>query len=137
MTPGASETLLSNRFIFLSQNDCHSVFLVGYAFSSENQRWRSTREFAWQAVQRILRVTSLTNSVAKELEASSPHSQQPATDPCTEPVESNPHPQANLRKIHSDPIFPPTTWSSPVVSFLRAFPPKPCTLLQGRRKRLK
>jgi hypothetical protein len=34
----------------------------------------------------------LTNSVAQEPEGSSPHSQQPATGPCPEPVESNPHP---------------------------------------------
>jgi hypothetical protein len=54
----------------------------------------------------------LTNSVAQEPEGSSPHSQQPATGPCPEPVESNPHPQANLPKIHSHPIFPPTPWSS-------------------------
>jgi hypothetical protein len=37
-------------------------------------------------------VEQLTNSVAQEPEASSPHSQQPATGPCPEPVESNPHP---------------------------------------------
>jgi hypothetical protein len=53
-----------------------------------------------------------TDSVAQEPEGSSPHSQQPATGPCTEPVESNPHPQVNLPKIHSDHIFPPTPWSS-------------------------
>jgi hypothetical protein len=35
--------------------------------------------------------------------------------------------QANLPKIHSDPIFPPTPWSSKL-SLPRAFPPKPCTL---------
>jgi hypothetical protein len=34
----------------------------------------------------------LTTSVAKEPEGSSPHSQQPATGPCPEPVVSNPHP---------------------------------------------
>jgi hypothetical protein len=34
----------------------------------------------------------LTNSVAQEPEGSSPHSQQPATGPCRETVESNPHP---------------------------------------------
>jgi hypothetical protein len=33
--------------------------------------------------------------------------------------------QANLPKIHSDPIY---TLVLRVVSFLRAFPPKPCTL---------
>jgi hypothetical protein len=53
-----------------------------------------------------------TNSVAQEPEGSSPHSQQPDTGPYPEPVESNPHPQANLSMIHSDPIFPPTPWSS-------------------------
>jgi hypothetical protein len=51
--------------------------------------------------------------VAQEPEGSSPHSQQPVTGPCPEPIESNPPPpQANLPKIHSDPIFPPTPWSS-------------------------
>jgi hypothetical protein len=34
----------------------------------------------------------LSNSVAQEPEGSSPHSPQPATGPCPEPVESNPHP---------------------------------------------
>jgi hypothetical protein len=34
----------------------------------------------------------LTNSVAQESESSSPHSQQPATGPYPEPVESNPPP---------------------------------------------
>jgi hypothetical protein len=33
----------------------------------------------------------ITNSVAQESEGSSPHSQQLATDPYPEPVESNPH----------------------------------------------
>jgi hypothetical protein len=35
--------------------------------------------------------TLITNSMAQEPEGSSPHSQQPATGPCPEPVESNPH----------------------------------------------
>jgi hypothetical protein len=34
----------------------------------------------------------ITNFVAKEPEGSSPHSQQPATGPCPERIESNPHP---------------------------------------------
>jgi hypothetical protein len=51
----------------------------------------------------ITTFSDLTNSVAQEPEGSSPHSQQPATGPCPEPVESNPPPppQANLPKIHS------------------------------------
>jgi hypothetical protein len=57
--------------------------------------------------------------VAQEPEGSSPHSQQLATDPSPELVESNPHPQANLPNIHSDPIY---TLVFRVVSFLRAFP---------------
>jgi hypothetical protein len=45
--------------------------------------------------------SSLTKSVAQEPEDSSPHSQQPATGPCPEPVESNPHPPKpiSLRSI--------------------------------------
>jgi hypothetical protein len=35
---------------------------------------------------------SATNSMAQEPEDSSPHSQKPATGPCPETVESNPHP---------------------------------------------
>jgi hypothetical protein len=56
----------------------------------------------------------LSNSVVQEPEGSSPHSQQPATGPYHEPVESNapPPPQANLPKIHSDSILPPTPWFS-------------------------
>jgi hypothetical protein len=57
-------------------------------------------------------VWATLNSVAQEPGGSSPHSQQPATGPCPEPVESNPHPQASLPKIHLDPILPPTPWSS-------------------------
>jgi hypothetical protein len=34
----------------------------------------------------------LTNSMAQEPKGSSPHSQQFATGPYSEPVESNPHP---------------------------------------------
>jgi hypothetical protein len=48
----------------------------------------------------------------QEPEGSSPHSQQLATGPYPEPVESNPHPPANLRKIPSEPILPSTPWSS-------------------------
>jgi hypothetical protein len=52
----------------------------------------------------------ITNSVAQEPEGSSPHS------PPSVPVlsQSNPvhTPQGNLPKIHSDPIFQPTPWSS-------------------------
>jgi hypothetical protein len=41
-----------------------------------------------------------TNSVAQEPEGSSPHSQQLATGPYHEPVESNPHPRSiSLRSI--------------------------------------
>jgi hypothetical protein len=63
--------------------------------------------------------------LAGEPGGSSPHSQQPATGPYLEPVESNPHRPANLSKIHSDPIY---ALVFRVVSFLRALPPKPCTL---------
>jgi hypothetical protein len=68
----------------------------------------------------------ITNSVAQEPEGSSPHSQQPATGPCPETVESNPHPPkpVSLRSI----LIPTYALVFPVVSFLRAFPPKPCTL---------
>jgi hypothetical protein len=38
--------------------------------------------------------TTETNSVAQEPEGSSPHSQQPATGPRPEPVESNPPPRS-------------------------------------------
>jgi hypothetical protein len=38
-----------------------------------------------------LLTNKLTNYMAQEPEGSSPHS-QPATGPCPEPVESNPHP---------------------------------------------
>jgi hypothetical protein len=58
------------------------------------------------------RLCFLTNSVAQDPEGSPPHSQQPATGPCPEPVESNPHPPSQSPKIHSDPIFPPTPWTS-------------------------
>jgi hypothetical protein len=34
--------------------------------------------------------------MAQEPEGSSPHSQQPATGPCPETVESNPHPPSQF-----------------------------------------
>jgi hypothetical protein len=43
----------------------------------------------------------LANSVAQEPEGSSPHSQQPATGPCPEPVESNPHPPSQSPSLRS------------------------------------
>jgi hypothetical protein len=54
----------------------------------------------------------LTNSMAPEPEGSSPHSQQPASDPYPEPAESTPHPPPpNLPKVHFDPILPSAPWS--------------------------
>jgi hypothetical protein len=50
--------------------------------------------------------------VAPEHESSSPYSRQPATDPYPEPTRTLYTPLASLSKIHSDPIFPPTPWSS-------------------------
>jgi hypothetical protein len=66
--------------------------------------------------------------VAPEPEGSSPHSQQPASGPLPEPIESTPRP---ISHSHQDSF-----WShSPiyasilrVASFLLAFQPKPCTL---------
>jgi hypothetical protein len=47
---------------------------------------------------------STTNSVAPELEGSSPWSPEPAVGPYPEPAEPTPHP-ANLPKNHSEFIF--------------------------------
>jgi hypothetical protein len=44
--------------------------------------------------------TEPTNSIALELEGSSPHSQQPSTGPYPEPTESAPPTPANLLNIH-------------------------------------
>jgi hypothetical protein len=76
-------------------------FAIGTTSSSLRLR------FTHKSIQLIL-----TDSVAQELEGSSPHSQQPATDSYPEPVESNPHPQENLSKIRSNLILPPSPWSS-------------------------
>jgi hypothetical protein len=54
----------------------------------------------------------LTNSVAPDPEGSSPHSQQPANGPYSEPGESTPYPLAYLPKVRFDLILPPTPWSS-------------------------
>jgi hypothetical protein len=45
-----------------------------------------------KSAENIKTLSVKTNSVAQEPEGSSRHSQQPATGPCPEPVESNPHP---------------------------------------------
>jgi hypothetical protein len=74
----------------------------------------------------LLWTRRLTNSVAREPEGSSPNSQQLVTGPYPEPVESNPHPQPfSLRSILIHPPICALVFQ--VVSFLRAFPPKPCT----------
>jgi hypothetical protein len=54
----------------------------------------------------------ITNSVAQEHEGSSPHSQQPTTGPCPEPVESNPHTTSQSPKDSFWSHLPPTAWSS-------------------------
>jgi hypothetical protein len=50
--------------------------------------------------------------VAPEPEGSSPCLQEPVTGPCPEPTGSTQHTPPDIRKIHSDPIFPSTPWSS-------------------------
>jgi hypothetical protein len=83
----------------LTVESCRVVFTIPVSyFEEENKNDK--------------RKTQLTNPVEQETEGSSPHSPQPAAGPCPEPAESNPHPQANLPKIHSDPIFPLTSLSS-------------------------
>jgi hypothetical protein len=48
--------------------------------------------------------------VVQEPEGSSPHSQQPATGPCPEPVESNPHPPSQSARHRS------LSWASRIQS---------------------
>jgi hypothetical protein len=70
-----------------------------------------------------------TNSVAQEPEGSSPHTQQPATGPCPETVGSNPHTPRS--QCPQDPFWshlPTYALVFRVITFLRAFPPKPFTL---------
>jgi hypothetical protein len=67
---------------------------------------------------------SVTNSVTPEPEVSSPCSQEPATGPCPEPIESIPHAQPIfLRSI----LIPSShlRLGLPSVSFLQTFAPKP------------
>jgi hypothetical protein len=71
---------------------------------------------------------SNSSSVAPEPRGSSPHSQESATGPYPEPTESTPHLPAILPKTHSDPDPPIYASVFRVVSFLRAFPLKPCTI---------
>jgi hypothetical protein len=68
--------------------------------------------------------------MVQEPEGSSPHSQQPTTGPCPETVESNPHPPPPKTISLKSILIPLPTYALvfPVGSFLRAFPPKPCTL---------
>jgi hypothetical protein len=82
----------------------------------------------------LLNMCKISSSVAQEPGASSPLSQQPTTGPYCEPVRSNPQTQANLPKIHSDTILPPTPWSSEWCrsfrlshqNLLQLFSPLPC-----------
>jgi hypothetical protein len=55
---------------------------------------------------------TLTHSVAPEPEGSSTYSQEPATGPILSQLLPIYTQQANLPKIHSDPILPSTPWSS-------------------------
>jgi hypothetical protein len=69
-----------------------------------------------------------THFVAPEPEGSSPHSQQLATGPYPDPLESIPHPTSQSPQ---GPFwFHPPIYASVcrVISLLRAFLPKPCTL---------
>jgi hypothetical protein len=71
---------------------------------------------------------SITNSVAPESEGSSPYSQDPATGPYPEPTGSTLHPPP--QPISQRSILIPSIYALvfQVVSFLLAFPSKPCTL---------
>jgi hypothetical protein len=70
--------------------------------------------------------TLVTNSVVQEPEGSSPHSQQLATGPSwASQIQFTPHQPISLRHI----LIPSSRLCLVfrVVSFFRAFPPKPCT----------
>jgi hypothetical protein len=96
-------------------------YLIGSSALNDMGRW------LWMVNRQGFGIRS--NSVAQEPEGSSPHSQQHATGLCPETVESNP--PLPPSQSPQDPF-----WSHPptyalvlrVVSFLRAFPPKPCTI---------
>jgi hypothetical protein len=87
--------------------DMASLFLVHYVYFKLAVR----KTINFNDIERE-ELGEKTNAVAQEPESSSPHLPQPATGPC--PEQSNPIdiPQASLPKIHSDPIFLPTPWSS-------------------------
>jgi uncharacterized protein with PQ loop repeat len=66
-----------------------------YVTNIQRETYRTSHlpvSLVWNMTSINLSTRILTNSVAQELEGSSPHSQQPATGPCPEIVESNPHP---------------------------------------------
>jgi hypothetical protein len=76
-----------------TQHVCLCLFV-----KNERKCFRKIKKRFWWTIK------YLTNSVEQKPEGSSPHSQQPNTGRYPEPVESNPHPPANLTKIQSDPI---------------------------------
>jgi hypothetical protein len=70
--------------------------LVSLFGVSCSHTYRHTVGLLWMSDQPVAETSTctgqLTNSVAQEPEGSSPHSPQPATSPCPEPVESKPPP---------------------------------------------
>jgi hypothetical protein len=72
----------------------------------------------------------VTKSVVPEPEGSSPHSWEPATGPYPEPGESTPHPTTQPISLRSV-VIPSSIYALvfQVVSFLWAYPPKPCSFL--------
>jgi hypothetical protein len=83
--------------------------------------WMSRLEFPQYRNKGLVTMRSrLTNSVAPELEGSSPQSRQPAKCPYPQPGESTPPP---ISKVRVDHILPSTPWSFKW-SFPSAFPTK-------------
>jgi hypothetical protein len=91
---------------FLDALNEHDIFAIGTGFeafeiiSYPKGRGKLTKfgrnpglaAYIRESVSARVIEIELTNSVVQEPEGSSPHSQQPATGPCPEPVDSNAHP---------------------------------------------
>jgi hypothetical protein len=82
--------LIKEIIAVYSENHMIYIRMLATKIDNDTERKLQRYENICDTINRTLKLK--TNSMAQEPEGSSPHSQQPATGPCPEPVESNPHP---------------------------------------------
>jgi hypothetical protein len=126
---------MQRKLFYIICNSSNLIFLFSVTFWFSNFKFafvqlQFTKLSTTVCVQQLL-VSSLTNSVEPEPEGSSPHSQQPITGLHPEPGESDLHPPPPPQPVSlRSNLFHNHIYASVfrMISFLRDYPPKPCTL---------